>query len=218
MARASIIALRPTAAAEGDNLPRAQAKGQQTKAAIIDAALRMAAQVGLEGLSIGALAEAMSMSKSGVFAHFGSREELQISVVREYYARFEQEVFAPAMGLSRGLPRLRALFEHWMRFTSAELDSGCIFISGAVEFDDRPGAVRDALVAAVGAWLDAITRAIVQAREEGHFPPKADERQIAFEIHALILALHYEARFLQRSGSTERALRGFDNVLTRHGA
>ncbi|MCA0325175.1 MAG: TetR/AcrR family transcriptional regulator [Proteobacteria bacterium] len=218
MARASIIALRPTAAAEGDNLPRAQAKGQQTKAAIIDAALRMAAQVGLEGLSIGALAEAMSMSKSGVFAHFGSREELQISVVREYYARFEQEVFAPAMGLSRGLPRLRALFEHWMRYTSAELDSGCIFISGAVEFDDRPGAVRDALVAAVGAWMDAITRAIVQAREEGHFPPKADERQIAFEIHALILALHYEARFLQRSGSTERALRGFDNVLTRHGA
>jgi AcrR family transcriptional regulator len=219
MARASIIALRPTAAAaEGDTLPRAQAKGQQTKAAIIDAALRMAAQVGLEGLSIGALAEAMSMSKSGVFAHFGSREELQISVVREYYARFEQEVFAPAMGLSRGLPRLRALFEHWMRYTSAELDSGCIFISGAVEFDDRPGAVRDALVAAVGAWMDAITRAIVQAREEGHFPPKADERQIAFEIHALILALHYEARFLQRSGSTERALRGFDNVLTRHGA
>lgn len=218
MARASIIALRLTAAAEGDNLPRAQAKGQQTKAAIIDAALRMAAQVGLEGLSIGALAEAMSMSKSGVFAHFGSREELQISVVREYYARFEQEVFAPAMGLSRGLPRLRALFEHWMRYTSAELDSGCIFISGAVEFDDRPGAVRDALVAAVGAWMDAITRAIVQAREEGHFPPKADERQIAFEIHALILALHYEARFLQRSGSTERALRGFDNVLTRHGA
>ena len=218
MARASIIALRPTAAAEGDNLPRAQAKGQQTKAAIIDAALRMAAQVGLEGLSIGALAEAMSMSKSGVFAHFGSREELQISVVREYYARFEQEVFAPAMGLSRGLPRLRALFEHWMRYTSAELDSGCIFISGAVEFDDRPGAVRDALVAAVGAWMDAITRAIVQAREEGHFPPKADERQIAFEIHALILAPHYEARFLQRSGSTERALRGFDNVLTRHGA
>ena len=210
--------MRPTAAAEGDNLPRAQAKGQQTKAAIIDAALRMAAQVGLEGLSIGALAEAMSMSKSGVFAHFGSREELQISVVREYYARFEQEVFAPAMGLSRGLPRLRALFEHWMRYTSAELDSGCIFISGAVEFDDRPGAVRDALVAAVGAWMDAITRAIVQAREEGHFPPKADERQIAFEIHALILALHYEARFLQRSGSTERALRGFVNVLTRHGA
>ena len=126
-------------------------KGQQTKASIVDAALRMAAQVGLEGLSIGAVAEAMGMSKSGVFAHFGSRDELQISVVREYYARFEYEVFEPALQQPRGLPRVRALFDHWMRYTGAELDSGCIFISGAVEFDDRPGPVRAALAEAVGA-------------------------------------------------------------------
>ena len=100
---------------------RALAKGQQTKSAIVDAALRIAAQVGLEGLSIGALAEAMQMSKSGVFAHFGSRDELQISVVREYYTRFEAEVFHAAMEEKRGLPRVRALFENWMRYTSAEL-------------------------------------------------------------------------------------------------
>jgi AcrR family transcriptional regulator len=197
---------------------RVAAKGQQTKSAIVDKALQMAAQVGLEGLSIGALADAMEMSKSGVFAHFGSRDELQIAVVREYYARFEQEVFAPAMSQPRGLPRVRALFQHWMHFTSAELDSGCIFISGAVEFDDRPGPVRDALVAAVSAWQDAMIRAIAQARQEGQLPPDADERQIAFEIHALILGLHYEARFLQLPGAAERALRGFDNVLARQGA
>ena len=193
-------------------------KGQQTKAAIVDAALRMASQVGLEGLSIGALAEAMGMSKSGVFAHFGSRDELQISVVHEYYARFERAVFAPAMAQPRGLPRLRALFDHWMRFTSAELDSGCIFISGAVEFDDRPGPVRDALVAAVDAWMQAMQRAVGQARREGHLAAGIDDRQVTFEIHGLILVLHYEARFLQRPGALSRALQGFDNILARYRA
>ena len=197
---------------------RALAKGQQTKTAIVDAALQMAAQVGLEGLSIGALAEAMQMSKSGVFAQFGSREELQISVVREYYARFESEVFHSALALQRGLPRVRAMFENWMRYTSAELDSGCIFISGAVEFDDRPGPVRDALIEAVMAWQEAMERAVAKARDEGHLVADADERQITFEIHALILALHYDARFLRRPGSMERALRGFDNILARYGA
>ena len=194
---------------------RALPKGQQTKAAIVDVALRLAAQVGLEGLSIGALAEAMGMSKSGVFAHFGSRDELQISVVREYYARFEREVFQPALAAPRGLPRLRALFEHWMRFTSAELDSGCIFISGAVEFDDRPGPVRDALIAAVEAWMDAMQRAVGQARDEGHLAASIDERQVTFEIHGLILVLHYEARFLHRPGAMARAVQGFDNILAR---
>jgi hypothetical protein len=84
------------------------------------------------------------MSKSGVFAHFGSREELQISVVREYHSKFEEEVFRPALAAARGLPRLRALFDRWVRRVSVEIDSGCIYISGAVEFDDRPGPVRDA--------------------------------------------------------------------------
>ena len=197
---------------------RALAKGQQTKSAIVDAALRIAAQVGLEGLSIGALAEAMQMSKSGVFAHFGSRDELQISVVREYYTRFEAEVFHAAMEEKRGLPRVRALFENWMRHTSAELQSGCIFISGAVEFDDRPGPVRDALAEAVDAWIGAMTRAVAQACEEKHLAAGADPGQISFEIHALILALHYEARFMRRAGSMARARQGFANIIQRYGA
>ena len=204
--------------ASAESRSRTLPKGQQTKAAIVDAALRMAAQVGLEGLSIGSLAETMGMSKSGVFAHFGSRDELQISVIREYYARFEAQVFQPAMAQPRGLPRVRALFENWMRFTSAELDSGCIFISGEVEFDDRPGPVRDALAEAVDAWIEAMTRAVAQACEQGHLAADADPRQISFEIHALILALHYEARFMRRPGSMERAEQGFRNILARAGA
>jgi AcrR family transcriptional regulator len=198
-------------------ISRVLPKGQQTKAAIVDAALGLAAQIGLEGLSIGVLAEVTQMSKSGVFAHFGSREELQISVIREYFARFQEEVFDPAMLEPRGLPRLRALFRNWMRRTSVELDSGCIFISGAVEFDDRPGPVRDALAHSVRTWLEALVRAIGQAREEGHLHADADERQIGFEIHALILALHYEARFLKSPGSIARANVAFDSIIERHG-
>lgn len=198
--------------------PRALAKGRQTRAAIVEQALHMAAQVGLEGLSIGSLAEAVGKSKSGVFAHFGSREGLQIAVIEAYYARFEDEVFQPALKKPRGLPRVRALFDHWMRHTSAELDSGCIFISGAVEFDDRPGPVRDALAQAVDAWIGAMTRAVAQAVEEGQLRPDTDARQVVFEIHALILALHYEARFMRRAGSPGRARQGFSNILARYSA
>ena len=151
-----------TEPAETRHPSRGQPKGQQTRAAILEAALGLASQVGLEGLSIGALAEVMQMSKSGVFAHFGSREELQISVVREYHLRFEAEVFQPCMKQPRGLPRLRALFELWVKRVSLEIDSGCIYISGAVEFDDRPGPVRDALVEMVRAWHQALGRAIEQ--------------------------------------------------------
>ena len=195
---------------------RPQAKGQQTKAAIVDVALALASQVGLEGLSIGALAELMQMSKSGVFSHFGSREELQISVIREYFHRFEQEVFVPALAQPRGLPRVRALFANWMKRVSLELQSGCIFISGAVEFDDRPGPVRDALATSVQAWLAVFHRAIVLAREQGHLRPDTDERQMAFEIHGLILGLHYEDRFLKTPGAIDRTLVAFDHILQRY--
>lgn len=193
-------------------------KGQLTKATIIEAALGLATQIGLEGLSIGVLAEVTQMSKSGVFAHFGSREELQISVIREYFGRFEQEVFFPALHAERGLPRVEALFHNWMKRVAIEIQSGCIFISGAVEFDDRPGPVRDALATSVQTWLSALFRAVVLAKQCGHLLPDADEHQMAFEIHGLILALHYEARFLKNPGSIERANRGFANILARYGA
>ena len=197
---------------------RALQKGQQTKQAIVDAALGLATQIGLEGLSIGVLAEVMHMSKSGVFAHFGSREELQISVIREYFNRFEQEIFAPALLQPKGLPRLKTLFDNWMKRVAVEIQSGCIFISGAVEFDDRTGPVHDALAGSVKTWLDAVLRAVVLAKECGHLGADADEQQIAFEIHGLILALHYEARFLKNPGSIARANVGFAHILRTYGA
>ena len=208
-------ATRKTAAAprrEG----RAMHKGQQTKAAIVEAALGLATHIGLEGLSIGALADVTGMSKSGVFAHFGSREELQISVIREYHQRFEQDVFAPALLAPRGVARLRAMFDNWMKRTSIEIDSGCIYISGAVEFDDSDGPVRDALADSVQAWQAAMKRAITQCKDCGQIRQDVQEEQLLFEIHGLILALHYEARFLHTPGSIGRANKGFDSILARY--
>jgi len=196
--------------------PKNSLKGQQTKAAIVHAALNLATHIGLEGLSIGALAERMQMSKSGVFAHFGSREELQVSVVREYHARFEEEVFYPAMKADRGLPRLRALFGHWIARTAIEIDQGCIYISGAIEFEDRDGPVREALVTSMTLWLNALKRAVAQAKATGELTPDTDEAQVTFEIHGLILTLHYQARFMRSADALARAQTSFEHILARY--
>ncbi len=188
-------------------------KGQQTRATILEAALNLASQMGIEGLSIGALAEVTGMSKSGVFAHFGSREELQISVIREYHERFEEEVFRPAVRQPRGLPRLRALFENWVGKVATEIDSGCIYISGAVEFDDRPGPVRDALAGMVLLWHGALGRAISMSVDLGHLRADTDPMQMLFEIHGLILSLHHDARFLRSAGAEDRARAAFERVI-----
>jgi AcrR family transcriptional regulator len=204
----NVAPIRDTAAPQ-----RTLQKGQQTRATILEAALALAANMGLEGLSIGALAEVTQMSKSGVFAHFGSREELQISVVREYHTKFEEEVFFPAMREARGLPRLKTLFENWVRRVSMELDSGCIYISGAVEFDDRPGPVRDALATMVQAWQAALERAVRIAVDEGHLNDDMDPLQLVFELHGLILALHHDARFLRNAGALERVRTAFERLV-----
>jgi AcrR family transcriptional regulator len=198
------------------SISRSAQKGQQTRAAILDAALMLASQKGLEGLSIGALAEVTGMSKSGVFAHFGSREELQISVVREYHVRFEEEIFFPAVREQRGLARLCSLFQRWIRRVTIELDSGCLYISGAVEFDDRPGPVRDALVDMVRTWQAAIERAIRLSIEEGQLQADTDPLQLMFELHGLILALHHDARFLRTPGAIARARLGFARLVSHH--
>jgi len=195
---------------------RSLLKGQHTRTVILEAALGLASQIGLEGLSIGALAEVTRMSKSGVFAHFGSREELQISVVREYHAKFKYEVFDPAMRHARGLPRFKALFDLWVKRVSVEIDSGCLYISGAVEFDDRPGPVRDALVGMVQDWQDALERAIGIAVDQGHLRANTEAEQLLFEVHGLILALHHDARFLRKPGAMALARAAFARVVAHY--
>jgi AcrR family transcriptional regulator len=189
-------------------------KGEQTKAAILEAALQLASRDGLEGLTIGLLADRMQMSKSGVFAHFGSREDLQIEVVREYHRRFEDEVFMPAIREEkRGLPRLTRLFENWVVRVTHEIDAGCIYISGAVEFDERTGPVRDELFEMIRTWQLALIKAAAQAVDMGHLADDTDPKQLVFEMHGLILALHHDARFMKQPGAVERARRGFDRLM-----
>ena len=195
-------------------------KGRQTRAAILDAALELAAQEGLDGVSLGMLAYRLGMSKSGVFAHFGSREELQCSVVREYHDRFEREIFQPALQAERGLPRLVHMVTGWLLSTASENESsrlyGSLYISGAVEFDDRPGDVREALKFSVSTWMAAMRRAIAQCQSEGQLQAGVSPDQILFEVHGLILALHYEVRFLHGSQALAQACEGFSGLLERH--
>ncbi|TWC68582.1 TetR/AcrR family transcriptional regulator [Herbaspirillum sp. SJZ099] len=204
---------KATTATPATTRPKFLRKGEQTRAAILDVALELASRDGLEGLTIGLLAEKMKMSKSGVFAHFGSREDLQIEVVRLYHNRFEQDVFYPSIKEVRGLPRLEAMFARWVKQVTVEIALGCIYISGAVEYDDRPGAIRDHLVAMVQAWRDALERCIKQAMEAGHIRADIDVGQMVYEMYGLILALHHDARFLNIPGSVERAQASFDRLI-----
>ncbi|MBY0240997.1 MAG: TetR/AcrR family transcriptional regulator [Burkholderiaceae bacterium] len=188
-------------------------KGELTRAAILDTALELASRDGLEGLTIGLLADKMNMSKSGVFAHFGSREDLQLEVLKLYHHRFEQEVFFPSIKEARGLPRLRAMFARWISRVSEEIASGCIYISGAVEYDDRPGPIREELVAMVSAWQGALLRCVKQAVETGDLKQETDPHQLVYEMYGLILAVHHDARLLRTPGAVERAKVGFERLI-----
>ena len=188
-------------------------KGELTRAAILESALHLASRRGLEGLTIGLLADQMQMSKSGVFAHFGSREDLQLEVIKLYHANFEQEVFYPSLKLQRGLPRLTSMFLLWVNRVSIEIDSGCIYISGAVEYDDRPGELREILSTMVMTWQRSLRRATVQAIDCGDINADTDPDQLVFEMYGLILALHHDARFLKTPGSAERARNGFERLI-----
>lgn len=188
-------------------------KGELTRAAILDVALDLSSRDGLEGLTIGLLADKMNMSKSGVFAHFGSREDLQMEVLKLYHYRFEQEVFFPSMKEPRGIARLQSMFARWVKRVSVEIASGCIYISGAVEYDDRPGPIREALVAMVRAWQGALLRCVEQSIATGDLKADTDAQQLVYEMYGLILALHHDARFLRVPGSIERAQAGFVRLL-----
>jgi AcrR family transcriptional regulator len=193
-------------------------KGELTKTAIVAAALDIAGKDSLEQLTIGRLAEQMDMSKSGVFAHFGSREELQIAVLKEYERRFVEDVLLPSLKEPRGLPRLEAMYQRWVDRVSVEITNGCVFVSGAVEYDDRPGPVRDELVRMVRSWQRELVRAIKLAIDIGHLKPETDPHQLVFTMHGLVLALHHDARLLHSKDSVARGRAGFAQLIDAHRA
>jgi AcrR family transcriptional regulator len=174
------------------SLPNPTEKGQSTRELILDKAYELAREDGLEGLSIGALALSTGMSKSGVFAHFGSREQLQLALLESVAGRFLQFVKAPALREPRGLPRLRKLAERWCEWGRIH-QSGCVLLSAAVEYDGRDGALRQAVLRQQSDWRDELRRAIRLAIDEGHLRSATDPTQLAFEIYALMLGLHHDA-------------------------
>jgi AcrR family transcriptional regulator len=196
-----------------------QTKGEQTRAAILDAALKIASKLGLEGLTIGSLADATGMSKSGLFAHFGSREDLQLAVLEHAAQLYGNRVFLPALKIERGLPRLRALFAQWLEWTlSSGLPGGCIMISAAAEYDDRPGPIRDAVIANQRRGMAIEEKAVRLAIEEGHLRADTDAEQIAFEMLGIVLASHNHRRLLSDGESKKRALTAFEQLVARHAA
>ncbi|OGA66651.1 MAG: TetR family transcriptional regulator [Betaproteobacteria bacterium RIFCSPLOWO2_12_FULL_65_14] len=193
------------------------AKGERTRAAILDEALRLVSKSGLDGLTIGTLAEATGLSKSGLFAHFGSREELLLAVLAHGQAQFGEVVFQPALAKPRGLPRVRAMFVNWLDWTeSAELPGGCPMIGGATEFDDKPGPVRDMLAGGQRAWIETLKRAVRQAVEEGQLANDTDPEQIAFEMFGIALVVHHHRRLLGYRKARERALAALDSLFQRY--
>ena len=194
-------------------------KGERTRAAILDAALRLVSKAGLDGLTIGTLADATAMSKSGLFAHFGSREELLLAVLAHGQARFSEVVFQPAMAKPRGLPRLRAMFVNWLDWTeSAELPGGCPMIGGASEFDDRPGPVRDMLAGGQRTWIETLKRAVRQAIDGSQLGASTDPEQIAFEMFGIALVVHHHRRLLGYPKARSRALTALDSLFRRYAA
>jgi len=168
-------------------------KGIVTRELILARAYELAREEGLEGLSIGAVALSTGMSKSGVFAHFGSREQLQLALLESVGARFVEFVKSPALREPRGLPRLRRLTERWCEWSRVH-QSGCVLLSAAVEYDGRrDGALREHVLGQQAGWRDELRRAIQLAVDVGHLRTDTDTAQLAFEIYSLMLGLHHDA-------------------------
>lgn len=187
-------------------------KGEETKAAILTNAVSLATRIGLEGLSIGGLAKETGLSKSGLFAHFASKQNLQLDVLQCSVDRFIATVVAPAVREPRGLPRVIALFENWLDWTRT-LPGGCFFVAAANELDDRPGVLRDRLAAYQKDWLDALARAARVSIEEGHFRADLEPSQFAYDFYSILLAYHHFSRLVKDPKAELRARHSFERLL-----
>jgi AcrR family transcriptional regulator len=191
------------------------AKGPDTRARIIDDAIKLASLEGLAGLTIGRLAERTQMSKSGLFAHFKSKEEVEFAVLAEAVARFRDAVFLRALQTPRGEPRIRALIERWLEWAqdSPGQPGGCIITQAMVELDDRPGRARDLLVESQQQWLDALSRAARVAIEEGHFRQDLDTTLFAFQLEGILLVTHQAQRLLRAADAAQRMRQAVDQLI-----
>ena len=188
-------------------------KGESTKVAILDEAAELASLVGLGGLTIGTLAAATRLSKSGLYAHFDSKEALQVQVLQHARDRFTDVVMRPTIAAPRGEARVREFFDRWISWQSTAFDGGCIFVDAASEFDDQEGPVRDELVRAERDKLESLTLIVGTAVSEGHFRDDVDPEQFAYELEGIVLAHHHARRLMRDGRAEERARRAFDRLV-----
>jgi AcrR family transcriptional regulator len=190
-------------------------KGKETKEMILAAGLDMASQIGLEAVSIGELARATGMSKSGLFAHFQSKENLQSDILRYAGQLFSEGVVIPALRAEAGIPRIRALVDNWIRWT-ARITGGCIFVQASNDFKDRPGRVRDFLLQQQDAWIDSLRRIAQSAIRVGHFRQHMDCDQFAFELYSLLLGFHLYFKLLKSEDIKGRQESALEALIKRY--
>jgi len=195
-----------------NSTPTVTGKRAATRELILDHAFELARHEGLEGLSIGSLAQDVGMSKSGVFAHFGSREELQLAVLEAAQLRFLQNVKWPALKLPRGLPRVRAIVANWVEW-GREYQSGCVLLTAASEYDGREGPLHDQVTRQQAGWRQEMCRAIEHAIENGELGADTVPAQLAFEIYALMLGLHHDAALFGFEEARRHTLAAFERLL-----
>ena len=189
-------------------------KGERTRQSILDRAVALASLEGLEGLTIGRLADDLGMSKSGLFAHFGSKEELQLATIEAAAERFIDEVFRPALKTERGYPRLMAICRSWLSYIRREVfPGGCFFEAASFEFDGRPGAARDAIAKRMNDWVVALEKAINMAKDEGHLRRDVDPKQLAFEINSLFFGANFAYQLRDDKRALDRAMKAIEARL-----
>lgn len=191
-------------------------KGEDTRAAVLDEAMAMASSVGFRGLTIGSLAERTGLSKSGLFAHFRSKEQLQVAVMNTGADHFAEVVVRPAIKAPRGEPRLRALFDRLLRWDNGDLalPGGCLFMTISAELDgETPGPVRDRLVGIERDYIDTLATVFRTGITEGHFAADADPEQFAFDLKGVLLVYHQACRLLADPKAEDRARTSFEALL-----
>jgi AcrR family transcriptional regulator len=189
-------------------------KGERTRTAILETAARLATEEGLEPLSIGRLAEASGMSKSGLFAHFGSKEELQVATVEHAAALFVEEVIAPARDAPRGLARVWALCDHMIAYMERQVfPGGCFFAATSAEFNHRPGPVRDRIAEMIASWLSYLEHAVEQAQAAGELDASVPAREVAFQIDAFAQAANMQFQLFREERVFDEARRAVGERL-----
>ena len=189
-------------------------KGERTRQSILERAVDLASLEGLEGLTIGRLADELGMSKSGLFAHFGSKEDLQIAAIENAAKRFIDEIYSPALGEPRGYPRLVANSRSWLSYLRrGEFPGGCFFAAASFEFDGRPGPVRDTVRRLMDDWIGALEKAIRMAIDEGHFDSEVDPAQLAFELNSLFFGANFAFYLRSDAKAIDRAQHAVEQRL-----